>query len=122
MARQFPLMKNITTAILLSTCLFSMALTSPVYADDTLLVKAKSAIQAYFNAILNGESTLSPNMAMSTAIEAVPEKDRSALQDYYDQASLTAAHQAVDTYAQKVSAGQDPSDAADSMHEVLGTL
>lgn len=105
-------------AILLSSCILTLAWTSPVYADDNAIEKAKTTIKAYFDAILGEQSTLAPNMAMSTAIEGVPEKDRSALQDYYDQVSLSAAKQAIDVYAQKVTAGQDASNAADSMHEV----
>jgi len=104
--------------ILLSLYTLSVAWTSPVYADDNALEKAETTIKAYFDAILGEQSTLAPNMAMSTAIEAVPEKDRSALQDFYDKTSFSAAKQAIDTYAQKVTAGQDASNAADSMHEV----
>ena len=126
-------------AILLSLCFLSMSIENPSYASalsiygdaikgtgniaqDSALEKAKGAIQAYFNAMLTNESTLSPNMAMATATEAVPEKDQASLQDYYSQVSLVAAKQAVKAYARKVTAGEDASNAEDSMHEIEDAL
>ncbi len=92
------------------------------YALDSALEKAKLAIQAYFDAILTHESTLSPNIAMSMAVEAVEEKDRQALQDHYDQISLSAARQAIDAYAKVLSEGKDASAEADTMHQIEDAL
>jgi hypothetical protein len=109
-------------AILLSVCFLSLSTLNVVYAQDNALEKAENAIQAYFNAILTDESTLGPNMAMDEAAKEVPDKDQSALQDYYDRASLSAARQAVDAYAKKVTAGQDASNDEDKMHEIEDAL
>lgn len=110
------------TEILLGLCFFNLSVASAIYAQDSALEKAKTSIQAYFKAILTGESTLSADMAMATTTKEVPEKDQSSLQDYYNQISFSAAKQAVDAYIQKVAAGQDSSSAADSMHEIEDAL
>lgn len=112
--------RNLVAVILSSACLLIGM--GRACAEETALEKAKASISAYFNAILKGESTLVTNMAMSEAIQNVPDKDQSALQDYYDSTSVAAAQKAVDAYAQEVKVGRDTSGAADRMHEMEDAL